>query len=120
MKQAITKRFIMADILEDLSHLKLGTLLRQYSDQIGFPFQNEKMYFWHYFGWQECNKIGEVENLVFEVMKTMAIQFGLKSSLHDIPNVFANGFVEPRAQFFPLHSICTAGNIHTMRLVIRS
>ena len=92
--------------------LKLGTILRQFSDQIGFSFQNEPIkYQWPEKDvWMTCYEIGQIETLVFGVMKNMATQIGLKSSLQDIPNVFASTeFDFPPAQFYPLHSICNAG-----------
>ena len=67
-----------------------------------------------------CNEISHIETLVFEVMKSMATQIGLKSSLQDIPNVFACTELDyPRAQFYPLYSICNAGyyNVLTDNLV---
>ena len=118
LKQGIVKRFMMANVFERLHKLKLGTLLRQYSDLIGFSFTNEAMGLWMNDEWKVCNTFGEIENLIFETMKTMATEFGLNVSLHDIPNIFANGFNKiPHIQFYPLHSICNAGNIYTMKLV---
>ena len=112
LKQGIRKRFFTAYLITDLDGLKLGTILRQFSDQIGFSFQNEPIkYQWPEKDvWMTCYEIGQIETLVFGVMKNMATQIGLKSSLQDIPNVFAStDFDFPPAQFYPLNSICNAG-----------
>ena len=123
-KQGIRKRFFAAYLVTDLDNLKLGTILRQFSDQIGFSFQNELIHYqWPPKDtWMTCNEIGQIETLVFEVMKSMATQIGLKSSLLDIPNVFASTELDyPKAQFYPLHSICNAGyySVLTSNLVSR-
>ena len=106
----------------ELDNLKFGTILRQFSDQIGFLFQNELMHYqWpEKDTWMTCNEIGHIETLVFKVMKSMAARIGLKWSLQDIPNVFASTELDfPRAQFYPLYSICNAGieNVLTLKLV---
>ena len=121
-KHGIRKRFFTAYLMTELDNLKLGTILRQFSDQIGFSFQNELIHYqWPKKDtWMTCNEISHIETLVFEVMKSMATQIGLKSSLQDIPNVFACTELDyPRAQFYPLHSICNAGyyNVLTDNLV---
>ena len=113
-KYGIKKRFFTAYLMTELDSLKLGTILRQFSDQIGFSFQNELIHYqWPQKDtWMTCTEIGQIETLVFEVMKSMATQIGLKSSLQDIPNVFATtDFDYPRAQFYPLNSICNAENV---------
>ena len=121
MKQEIIKGFIKADVLVNLYGMPLGTMLRQFSDQIGFAFQNEPMNIWvpGTADWSKCEHLEEVQNMIFELMKKMATQFGLKASLHDIPNVFAKGFNSPVAQFYPLFSICSLGyfNIRTANMV---
>ena len=43
-------------------------------------------------------------------MKKLAAQFGLKASLHDIPNVYANGFNQPKKMTYPIYSTCTEEN----------
>ena len=121
-KQGIRMRFFTAYLMAELDNLKLGTILRQFSDQLGFSFQNEQIYYqWpRRDTWMTCKEIGQIETLVFEVMKSMATQIGLKASLQDIPNVFASTELEyPRAQFYPFYSICNAGyyNILTSNLV---
>ena len=111
-QNGIRKHFFTAYLVTDLDGLKLGTVLRQFSDQIGFSFQNEPLrYQWPEKDvWMTCYEIGQIETLVFGFMKSMATQIGLKSSLQDIPNVFASTEVDyPKAQFYPLNSICNAG-----------
>ena len=121
LKEAILMRFIAADFFIDLSVLKLGTLLRQYSDQIGYSFQNVLIDAYSHNDWSSnCNNFGEVENLIFETMKRIATQFGLKASLHDIPNIFSNGYNKYfGVQFYPLYSICNADNLLFFVLVCK-
>ena len=120
MKREIIKGFIKADLLVSLAGLGLGTMLRQFSDRIGYAFENVPIlpYNAH---WSKC-EMGEVENLIFETMKKLAPQFGMKGSLHDIPNVFASGYNTPVAQFYPLFSVCSLGfeDICTHKLVSKS
>lgn len=98
--------------------MKLGTMLRQFSDQIGFAFQNQRLEYL-IATWSKCYSFDEVQNLIFGIMNKMAGQFGLKASLHDIPNVFSRGFNYEIAQFYPLYSICSLGytNVLTSTLV---
>ena len=110
MKQDIIRGFIKADVLVSLQGLKLGTMLRQFSDIIGKSFKNDYIYIIDDY-WYICESLTKLEIFVFESMKKMAPQFGMKASLHDIPNVFAkesNDFGQP-VQFYPLHSICSLG-----------
>ena len=121
VKEAIVKQFIKADVMYDLTYMKLGTLLRQFSNQIGFSFKDETMLY-HYPPNDErkkCDEIGVIETLIFEAMERLATQFGLKTTLHDIPNVFANGLNPARAQFYPLYTFCNSNisNIMPFNLV---
>ena len=110
-KQEIIKRFLMADVMASLSEVKLGTLIRQYSDKIGFSFTNQPLQYQkiNIDNWSTCNAIGNIENLIFETLEKLVTKFGLKATLHDIPTVFANGYNNPITQFYPLYSICSAG-----------
>ena len=67
-KQEIIKRFLMADVMASLSEVKLGTLIRQYSDKIGFSFTNQPLQYQkiNIDNWSTCNAIGNIENLIFE------------------------------------------------------
>ena len=67
--------------------------------------------------WDQCYEINEIETLIFEVMKKVAVQYGLKTSLKDIPKVFGYDEVATKKMFYPLYSICKAGNIYLQRLV---
>ena len=120
MKREIIKGFIKADLLVSLAGLGLGTMLRQFSDKIGYAFENVPIF--HYDAhWSKC-EMDEVENLIFETMNKLAPQFGMKGSLHDVPNVFASGYNTPVAQFYPLFSVCSLGfeDICTHKLVSKS
>ena len=121
LKEAILMRFIAAEFFIDLSVLRLGTLLRLYSDQIGYSFQTAPIDGYSHNDWSSnCNNFGKVENLILETMKIFATQFGLKASLHDIPNIFSNGYIENiLVQFYPLYSICNADNLGFFELVCK-
>ena len=121
-KKAIINSFIKADVLASISDINnFGTLLRLFSDEIGISFQNDPIAPYEYpckDCWEKCYAIDEIENLIHKVMKKIASQFGMKASLHDVPNVFGNGHVYPlKTLFYPLYSICNAGNIFMMKLV---
>ena len=118
LKLAIQKLFLKNEWLSGMSHLKLGTLLRQVSNKLGILFNNEIIRLHSNDEMEQCNYFTDVEEVIFQKMKSFAQQFGLKSSLQDIPNVFRNGFDLPKMQFYPLYSICTAGNMFINRLVI--
>ena len=110
VKEAIVKQFVKADVMTELHGMKLGTFLRQFSNLIGFSFKDETMLY-HYppnDNVGKCYEIGVIETLIFEEMERLSTQFGLKTTLHDIPNVFANGFNPPHAQFYPLHTFCNS------------
>ena len=119
MKQVIIKGFIKADALVSLNGMKLGTMLRQLSDQIGFAFRNEQLDTYADASWNHCQHFNKVENMIFESMKKLAQQFGMRASLHDIPSLFSKGFNSPVSQFYPLYSICSLGfeNVSTFTLV---
>ena len=121
-KKAIINSFIKADVLASISDIEnFGTLLRLFSDEIGISFQNDPIAPYEYpckDCWEKCYAIDEIENLIHKVMKKIASHFGLKASLHDVPNAFGNGYVYPlKTLFYPLYSICNAGNIFMMKLV---
>ena len=110
VKEAIVKQFVKADVMDELGGMKLGTLLRQFSNHMGFSFKDELMLYQYPPNdkWKKCDEIGVIETLIFEAMERLSTQFGLKTTLHDIPNIFANGFNPARAKFYPLHTICNS------------
>ena len=103
--------------MSSLSNLKLGTLLRQISNQIGTTSSSEKISFYQNDEWDQCYHFDEIEILIFEAMKKMAEQYGLKASLKDIPIVYGNVDDITTKQFYPLYTVCNADNIYLSRLV---
>ena len=106
-------------MLSGLYRLKLGSLLRQISSQIGNTSSTEKISYHTNDDWEiNCDEINEIEILLFETMKKLALQYGLEASLKDIPNVFGNvDVVIMRKLFYPIYSVCNAENIFLTRLV---
>ena len=117
-KKAIQKLFVKAEVLSGLYRVKLGSLLRQISSQIGITSSNERISYFINDDWNQCKEINDIETLIFETMKKVALQYGLEASLKDIPNVF--GYVDVasiKKSFYPMYSLCNAGNIYLSRLV---
>ena len=62
-KQAIQKLFVKAEVLSGLYRLKLGSLLRQISNQIGITSSNERISYHINDKWDQCDEINEIETL---------------------------------------------------------
>ena len=109
IKQKLQKLYLKSTIVAGLGNIKLGTLLRHLSNKIGKSFKNDEIGPYTDFKSWSDDQFGDVEILILEGMKKLGKGFGLNSSLHDVPNIFAKstGAFTQKALFYPLYTITT-------------